>query len=171
MEVDAGVSRAIGRERAWSSLIGRPRHTSRTSGFDRRGADLDEVPLRVRSIVCGSGARRHGHRSKPTRRHRVDADFDRAGAADDAGAGVLLRRPRALEERAQHDDDELHLARLRRRALGGHRLLAGVRARQRLDRRHLARRSCAASASSRRARFRTCCSCATRARSASSPPR
>ena len=51
---------------------------------------------------------------------------DRAGAADDAGAGVLLRRPGAVEERAQHDDDELRLARLRRRAVGGRRLLAGV---------------------------------------------
>ena len=30
-----------------------------------------------------------------------------AGAADDAGAGLLLRRHGAIEERAQHDDDEL----------------------------------------------------------------
>ena len=53
------------------------------------------------------------------------------------------------EERPQHDDDELHLARIRRRALGGHRLLAGVRPRERLDRRHVAGRSCTASASIR----------------------
>jgi nitrogen regulatory protein PII len=40
----------------------------------------------------------------------MDADFDGAGVADDAGARVFLRRTRAFEERAQHDDDELHLA-------------------------------------------------------------
>ena len=39
-------------------------------------------------------------------------------------------------------------------------LLAGLRARQRLDRRPVARASCAASASRRRARSRTCSSCA-----------
>ena len=35
--------------------------------------------------------------------------------------GVLLRRPGAIEERPQHDDDELRRARLRRRALGADR--------------------------------------------------
>ena len=44
-------------------------------------------------------------------RRRLDAGRDRAGAADDAGARLLLRRPGALEERAQHDDDELRGAR------------------------------------------------------------
>ena len=44
----------------------------------------------------------------------MDVDLDGAGAADDAGARVLLRRARPLEERAEHDDDEFHLARLRR---------------------------------------------------------
>ena len=58
----------------------------------------------------------------------MDADLDGAGAVDDAGARILLWRSGALEERAQHDDDELHLAGIRRRALGGRRLLAGVRA-------------------------------------------
>ena len=41
---------------------------------------------------------------------------------------LLLRRPRALEERAQHDDDELRRARRRGRRLGARRLLARVRA-------------------------------------------
>ncbi len=40
------------------------------------------------------------------------------------------------------------------------RLLAGVRTGQQLDRRHCRGSSCTASDSSRRARFRTCCSCA-----------
>ena len=60
-------------------------------------------------------------------RHGLDARRDRARPADDAGAGVLLRRARPLEERAQHDDDERRLARLRRRRLGAPRLLARVR--------------------------------------------
>ena len=56
----------------------------------------------------------------------MDVDFHSPGAADDAGAGVLLRGSGALQERAQHDDDELHLARVRRRAVGADRLFAGV---------------------------------------------
>ena len=48
------------------------------------------------------------------RGYRLDARRDRAGAADDAGARLFLRRAGALEERAQHDDDELRRARLRR---------------------------------------------------------
>ena len=71
-------------------------------------------------------------------RYCVDADLDGAGAADDAGAGVLLRRAGALEERAQHDDDELHLARIRRGALGGGRVFARLQHRQQLARRHVA---------------------------------
>ena len=38
-------------------------------------------------------------------RHRVDARGDGARPADDAGARPLLRRPRALEEHAQHVHD------------------------------------------------------------------
>ncbi len=66
--------------------------------------------------------------------HSMDVDLDGPGAAHDAGAGLLLRRAGALEERAQHHDDELHLARLRGRAVGGRRLLAGLHRRQQLDR-------------------------------------
>ena len=46
-------------------------------------------------------------------RHRLDAGRHRAGAADDAGAGALLRRPGAGEEHAEHVHD------VRRRAGGG----------------------------------------------------
>src|SRR5687767_2170199 len=63
-------------------------------------------------------------------RHCVDARLDGAGASHDSGAGILLRRPRALEECPEHDDDELYLARICRCALGGHRLFAGVLRRQ-----------------------------------------
>ena len=48
----------------------------------------------------------------------MDVGFHRAGVADDAGARVLLRRAGSPEERAQHDDDEFHLARIRRRRCG-----------------------------------------------------
>ena len=40
------------------------------------------------------------------RGHRLDAGLDGARAPDDARARLLLRRPRPLEERPQHDDDE-----------------------------------------------------------------
>ncbi len=62
----------------------------------------------------------------------MDVGFDGSRAVDDAGAGLFLRRAGALEERAQHDDDELHLAGVRRRALGRGRLFAGVYDRQQL---------------------------------------
>src|SRR5688572_2918839 len=44
------------------------------------------------------------------RRHRVAAGVDGARAADDAGAGFLLRRAGAAQERAEHDDDERGVA-------------------------------------------------------------
>ena len=72
---------------------------------------------------------------------------DRAGAPDDAGTGVLLRRARALQERAQHDDDELRRARRRRHRVGARRLLAGVCARQRRSWAACRAPSCATSAS------------------------
>ena len=90
----------------------------------------------------------------------MDADLDGAGAADDAGAGVLLRRAGALEERAQHDDDELHLAGFVGVlwAVVGYSLAFAPGNDWIGD---LSRRVPAtASASSRRARFRTCSSCA-----------
>ena len=49
----------------------------------------------------------------------MDAGLDGVGAPHDAGARVFLRRTGPLEERAQHDDDEFHLARIRRRPVGG----------------------------------------------------
>src|SRR5688572_16850261 len=67
--------------------------------------------------------------------YELDAGVDGAGAADDARSRVLLWRSGALEERAQHDDDELHLARLRGRAVGRRRLLVVVCAGLELDRR------------------------------------
>src|SRR5258707_486525 len=51
-------------------------------------------------------------------RYRVDADLHGASTVDDARPRVLLRRTRARQERAQHDDDELHRPRGRRRRVG-----------------------------------------------------
>jgi Amt family ammonium transporter len=45
---------------------------------------------------------------------------------------AFLRRAGALEERAQHDDDELHFAGLRRRVVGGRRVFAGLFGRRQL---------------------------------------
>ena len=80
---------------------------------------------RILAFSCAGRTCRRRHRQHARRRlrpgrgrtrdqpgrHRLDAGLDGAGAADDAGAGVLLRRAGALEERAQHDDDELRRAR------------------------------------------------------------
>ena len=44
--------------------------------------------------------------------------LDRVGAPHDASARVLLRRPGAIEERVEHDDDELRFSRFRRRDVG-----------------------------------------------------
>ena len=107
------------------------------------------------------------------RRHRVDADGDRARAADDAGARALLRGARALEEHAEHLHDERRRARRGDGHLGARRLLARVRRRRRLHRRP-PQRFPAERRASRRARgrrSRTCCSWRTRRRSASSPRR
>ena len=62
------------------------------------------------------------------RRHRLDARVDGPGAADDAGARLLLRRHGPLEERAEHDDDELRRARPGGGGLGAAGLFAGLRA-------------------------------------------
>ncbi len=51
-------------------------------------------------------------------------------------ARLLLRRAGALQEFAQHDDDELRRPRRRRRGLGAARLQPGVRGGECLDRRH-----------------------------------
>ena len=85
----------------------------------------------------------------------MDADLDCPGAADDPGAGVLLRRAGPLEERAQHDDDELHLARIRRGGLGGGRLFARLQHRATTGSATRRACSCAAWGSSRRARSPT----------------
>ena len=93
--------------------------------------DLSESHSSWRGL---SARRRSGRGRGPDRRaaadqpgrYRLDAHGHRARAADDAGAGVLLRRPRPIEERAQHDDDELRVARLRRRPVGPVRLFARV---------------------------------------------
>ena len=102
------------------------------------------------------------------RGHRVDARLHGAGAADDAGAGLLLRRHGAIEERAQHDDDELRRAGPGGGGVGAARLLAGLRAGRRRWSGRWPLPACAASAWRRRARFRTCCSWPSRARSPSS---
>ena len=69
------------------------------------------------------------------RRHRLDARRDRAGAADDARARALLRRPGALEEHPQHVHDVRRGDRGRGRHLGGGRLLVRLRRGQRAHRR------------------------------------
>src|SRR5687767_5956387 len=63
-------------------------------------------------------------------RYRMDVGLNRVSSPDDPGTGVLLRRPRPVEERPQHDDDEFHLPGVRRNSLGGRRLLVVVRTRQ-----------------------------------------
>ena len=99
-------------------------------GRGNGGKPRDLPRLRVRRGVASGllrslpdGRRRRGllhgrKRHDECCGHKLDADLDRAGAADDAGAGVLLRRPGPIEKRPQHDDDELHLARIRRRGCG-----------------------------------------------------
>src|SRR3954466_3674288 len=72
-------------------------------------------------------------------RYGLDVDFDGAGALDDAGAGVLLWRSRAVEERAEHDDDEFHLTRVRRSAVGGDWLFARIHRGQQLSRERVQR--------------------------------
>ena len=106
-------------------------HRSRKNGGHRRGW-LAGIP----GERAGPGAERSA--TDQPGGHRLDVDRDGAGALDDAGAGLLLWRPGAIEERAQHDDDELRVARVRRRHLGARRVLARVRAGQRLDRRFVA---------------------------------
>ena len=64
-------------------------------------------------------ARASGRRARRrARRHRLDARVHRARAAHDAGARLLLRRPGAVQELAQHHDDELRRARRRRHRVG-----------------------------------------------------
>ena len=81
--------------------------------------------------------------------------------------GGLVR----VEERAQHDDDELRGARPGGPRLGAGGLLAGLRAGRRADRRPRRTPACAASASRPRAPFLTCSSWPTRAPSRSLPRR
>ena len=65
------------------------------------------------------------------RRHRLAARRLRPGPADGARAGAVLRRHGALQERAEHDDDDLRRARRDHGRLGPRRLLAGLRRRPR----------------------------------------
>src|SRR6266705_460304 len=62
-------------------------------------------------------------------RHRLGPHVHRAGDGDDGRAGVLLWRPGATEERAQHDDDERRGVGRDQRAVGARRLFDRVRAR------------------------------------------
>src|SRR6476646_5204997 len=72
-------------------------------------------------------------------RYRLDVGFNRAGVTHDSGARILLRGAGPPEERAQYDDDELHLARIRRDSVGGVRLLARLHRGEQLPRRHVER--------------------------------
>ena len=114
-----------------------------TSRLVRASAVVGAGMLFVMGVPGQRPRRRHLSSTGPT---RLDADLHGAGAADDAGAGLLLRRPGPLEERAQHDDDELHLAGIRRRAVGAGRLLAGVHRRATTGSATSRASSCAASA-------------------------
>ena len=75
----------------------------------------------------------HKRAGSPTddrhRGHGVGAHLDRAGHAHDTGAGALLRRPCASQERAQHDHAQLLHARAGQRDLGAVGLHPGLRAR------------------------------------------
>src|SRR6476620_9670543 len=80
-----------------------------------------------------AGAPGRGTRRGP-RGHGLDARLHRAGAADDTGARVLLRWPRAVQELAQYHDDELRRARRRRGGLGPPGLQPRLLRGERLDR-------------------------------------
>ena len=70
------------------------------------------------------------------RRQRLDAGLGGAGAADDRPRpGAVLRRPGAQEEHSGHHDAELRHDGPGDRSVGAGRLLAGLRARQRVYRR------------------------------------
>ena len=66
------------------------------------------------------------------RRHRLAARSLRPRAADGTGARAVLRRDGALQERAEHDDDDLRRARRHHGHLGPRRLLDRLRRRRRL---------------------------------------
>ena len=65
----------------------------------------------------------------------MDDDIHRAGALDDARAGILLRGNGRHEERAQYDPHELYHARLYARRMGARRVLPGLQPRKRHHRR------------------------------------
>src|SRR5947207_10699948 len=56
--------------------------------------------------------------------------FERACAPNDRGPRVLLRGPRAPQERTEYDDDERSRARCDRRAMDAVRIFHRVRSRQ-----------------------------------------
>ena len=68
-------------------------------------------------------------------RHRLHADRLVLGAVHDPRRGVLLRRAGTLQERRQRDRDDLHNHGPHGRAVGRLRVLAGVRAHTRRQRR------------------------------------
>ena len=118
---------------------------------DRRRSATARSSCSTSSRSCGSAAARKTTPPSPRwvpdmaagserGRHRLDAHRHRAGAADDAGAGPLLRRPRAGQEHAQHVHDVHRRAGDRDDHVGADRLLARVLARQRADRRLRPRR-------------------------------
>ena len=75
---------------------------------------------------------RPGGRQDRHRRHRLAAGSLRPGAADGTRARAVLRRDGALQERAEHDDDDLRRARRDHDHLGPRRLLDRLRRRRRL---------------------------------------
>ena len=66
--------------------------------------DLEQV-VRIRSGETDNAAVTPVVAHDRHRRYRLDADGDRAGAADDARARALLRRPGAVQEHAEHLHD------------------------------------------------------------------
>ena len=92
--------------------------------FDGRGAGAD------RRVAGSPGCRRRRGGQARHRRHRLDADLDRARPDDDdPGAGAVLRRHGPQDERAGDGDAELRDHLPRHRPMDGdrlqHRLHAG----------------------------------------------
>ena len=130
--------RAFGSAPAKSAKITCKNDTKHTVS-DAHGADSGSFagaihPAGYRQETGRSG---QGHQERPDGgRQRLDAHQLGAGADDDrSGAGAVLRRPGAQEERAGHHDAQLYSDGHGFHSVGGDRLQPGVRRRERVFRR------------------------------------
>src|SRR5687768_6221522 len=94
----------------WDALGARSTNQSAYRGAGPSDTERRRKRLR-KSKRSGDGGTEHG-------RYGLGTDVGGAGDVDDAGAGVLLWRAGAAEERAGHADAQLLHARSDQRALG-----------------------------------------------------